>query len=157
MSSSSFWILVLISDIFLCPIRPQCLFSSSLHNMQFICFSGSNYSPQTVTATPLLHLTVFSNNSPWAGDPCIIESFTVRRAHKRLKDLLLAHPEQAAVSGGRRPSLSPARLAAISRVLFWYGHSKERRISPSVYTISTLQRHTHKHRRPNWKILLPQF
>lgn len=41
------------------------------------------------------------------------------RAHKWLKDLLLAHPEQAAVSGGWRLALSPARLAAISHVLFW--------------------------------------
>lgn len=64
-------------------------------------------------AKTLCYMLLFSINTvqPWVTDHCV-------RAHKWLKYLLLAYPEQAFVSGGRRLSLSPDWLPSL---MFYFG------------------------------------
>ncbi len=96
--------------------------------MQLVCFVETGYYKGFCLPTMLpkhsCYILLFSVNTTSELELLHVIMPLCIRAHKWLKDLLLAHPEQAAVGGGRRLSLSPARLAAVSPVLFWYVHSE---------------------------------
>lgn len=64
-------------------------------------------------AETVCYMLLFSINKvqPWVSDQCV-------KHHKWFKYLLLAYPEQASVSGGRRRSVSPDWLPSL---MFYFG------------------------------------